>query len=63
MTVSDEMDDEGERLIALIKSTAAEYISGYTQLHSASFKKEVAQNKAESSGYFTSFFSSCPSME
>lgn len=46
VTTYEEIDDDCERLIATIKRAAAEYISGYTQLHSASFRKEAAASKS-----------------
>ena len=51
VTTVSEIDDECERLIATIKRTAAEYISGYAQLHSSAFKKE-----AKASHGLTTFF-------
>ena len=41
VTTQEEIEDDIERLIATIKRSAAEYISGYAQLHSSQFKKEA----------------------
>lgn len=38
-TLAEDSDDESVRLITLIKKTAAEYLSGHSQLRSITFKK------------------------
>ena len=38
--------DECEKLVQKIKRTAAEFMSGYTQLNSNKFKKEVAASQS-----------------